>query len=62
MDHGAKDAHHGGVAVVELDDMLGEHCHFVECVLAKVNVALEGVVHKLVVGSFEILSEVEMRG
>ena len=62
IDRWAEDAQYDGVAVVELDDTLGK-CDLLDKVVpAKVDVALEGVVHKLVVAPFDILPEVEMRG
>jgi hypothetical protein len=61
-DHGTKDAQHNDVVVVELGDMLGEHGLLVKVALAKVNVTVEGVVHEIVVCSFDISPEVEMRG
>ena len=48
--------------IFELNDTIGEHRLRVEVVQAKVDIPLEGVVHELVVGSFEILPEVKMRG
>ena len=47
--------------IFELDDTLGERRLHVEVVQAKVDVPLEGVVHTLVVGSFEILPTIKTR-
>ena len=54
MEHGSNDAHYGGIIVVELDDTREEHSLLVEVVRGKGNAALEGVVHRLVLVSFEI--------
>ena len=47
--------------IFKLDDTLGERRLLVEVVQAKVEVPLEGVVHALVVGSFEILPTMKKR-
>jgi nucleotide-binding universal stress UspA family protein len=57
VDHEAKDAHHGGTAVVELDGTLGELGLLIEVVPDEVDVAVAEVAHELVAGSFDIAHE-----
>ena len=50
MDHATEAAQHGGVTFVELGGIRREHGLLVKVVLAKIDLAAAGVVHKLVVG------------
>ena len=60
VDQETKDAHHDGVAVVEIDGTLGEHGLPVEVIPAKVDLAVVRVLHKVVADSFDIVPEVRL--
>ena len=57
VDHKAKDTHHGGTAVVELDGTLGELGLFIKVIPAEVNVSVTEVTDVLVSGSGNITHE-----
>ena len=56
MDHEAKDAHHGGTAVVELDGTLGKLGLLIEGIPAEVEGAVAEIAGELgLAGDYEVL-------
>ena len=62
MKHEVRDIQHGGVAAVKLECALIKLGILAKVVPAKIKIAVAEVVHKLMVGSFNIAPDLEMRG